>query len=62
MKNAKNDKERNAIRDKEEFSDFVLESNKLIYYPVHRGITSNVFNKKKGFYANDLQTNRVFDF
>lgn len=54
LKNAKSDKEKNHIRNKEEFNDFVLDSNKLIYYPVHRGITANVFNNKKGFYANEL--------
>ena len=62
LKNAKSDKERNAIKNKDQFSDYVLESEKLIYYPVHRGITANVFNKKKCFYVNNLQANRDFDF
>ena len=43
LKETKNEKERAAILDRESVGDFILSVNSMIIYPIHRGITSNVF-------------------
>lgn len=43
LKEAETEKERQDILDKESMRDVTLRSNQMILYPLHMGITSQVF-------------------
>jgi len=62
LKRAKTEKEKEDIRDKEAMRDVVLTSNKMIYFPIHLGISSIVFKKQKTTIINNFTSSSNFDF
>ena len=62
LKRAKTEKEKQDILDKEAMRDVVLNANRMIFYPVHLGITSIVFKKQKTVVINNFGGSSQFDF